>query len=195
MGKAKRKLMKGQPIGSRSASGRKRDRAPARVDPCLGIIRRKEELGVATNDTNTTEAFGRAYVSGLFGNGDRARDMLTAAERIHVQYWRVYLPMGYLADSLARFFPQDAKGSPLSPEQRVERERIMEDSLNDALALVRARGRDVAKAFEQLIIDPNPDQGPAWLDSIIWAHRHKKQASERDYAMLALAKEGLEALI
>jgi hypothetical protein len=46
MSRNKRKLMKGQPAGTRSLSGRKRDRTPLIVAPCMGVERRKALMGV-----------------------------------------------------------------------------------------------------------------------------------------------------
>lgn len=201
MGRSKGKLSKGQPIGSRSASGRKRDRAPLAVVPSPGVVRRRElyrlpanDVGEASNDrrsrrgrqeTDTCDALGRAYIAGLLGAGEKAERMLQAGRTIAAQYWRVY---GFTtADSLARFQPQQP-AMPIDPEK----EKIREDALNDALGLVRSRGRSVARAFEMLVLDINPDQGPPWLDQIVWAHRHAKRAREGDYGWLKLAVEGLE---
>lgn len=188
MAKNKRKLMKGQPTGTRSASGRIRDRAPKLVEPCMGVQRRKALHGVPANDTNTCDAIGRAYVAGLLsGSPDRALELMNAARKIAGQYWRV---LGFpTADSLARFQPQQP-WTPMDPKT----EKIREDAFNVALAMVSARGRDVRRAFDHLVIDPQPDSGPVWLDRIIYAHRQKGRAAEGDYAMLKLAIEGLEVL-
>jgi len=203
MGRKKGRLSRGQPLGARSASGRKRDRTPASILPSPGVVRRRElyrlpanDVGEADNDrtarrgkqeTDTCDALGRAYTAGLLGSGGKAQQMLLAGRKIAAQYWRVY---GFpTPDSLARFQPQQSC-TPMDPAK----ERIREDALNDALALVRARGRTIARAFEMLVIDINPDQGPLWLDQIVWAHRHGKRATEGDYGWLAAAIEGLEAV-
>jgi hypothetical protein len=204
MGRSKGKLSKGQPRGSRSASGRKRDRSPAAAVPCEGVQRRRELYRLPANDvgepdakdrqrrrgaleTDTCDALGRAYCAGLLGGGDQAQRRLLAGRKIASQYWRVY---GFSTpDSLARFQPQHGAG-PINPDQ----ERIREDTLNDGLSLARSRGRDVARAFDQLVVDLNPDQGPAWLDRIVYAHRCKKTAAEPDTNMLRLAIEGLDQI-
>lgn len=202
MGRPKGKLSKGQPRGARSASGRKRNRDAQHVDPCPGVIRKRLLAGLPANDvgeagndrrkrtdiTDACDALGRAFNAGLLGNDrDKAKRLLEAGRRIAWQYWRV---LGFATpDSLARFQPSQP-----SQPMDTERERILEAALNDALGLVGARGRDVRRAFDQLVIDPHPDHGPLFLDQIIWAHRHQKRATERDYAWLALAKEGLEAV-
>ena len=188
MGRPKGKLTKGQPRGSRTASGRKRDRAPARIEPNIGVTRRKELYRVPANDTNTCDAIGRAYIAGLLSpNAEHAKTLLNAGRKLAGQYWRV---LGFpTPDSLARFQPQ-APWTPMDPKV----EKIREDALNVALSMVGARGRDVRRAFDHLVIDPNPDYGPAWLDAIVFAHRTNNRATERDYAMLRLAIEGLEAI-
>ncbi len=188
MAKNKRKLMKGQPAGTRSASGRIRDRAPKLVEPCMGVQRRKALHGVPANDTNTCDAIGRAYVAGLLhGAPDRALELMNAGRKIATQYWRV---LGYTTqDSLARFQPSQPY-TPMDPAI----EKLREDAFNVALGMVDARGRDVRRAFDHLVIDPQPDSGPAWLDRVIYAERRGQRAAEGDYAMLRLAIEGLSAL-
>lgn len=188
MSRNKRKLMKGQPVGARSLSGRKRDRTPLIVAPCMGVERRKALMGVPANDTNTCDAIGRAYVAGLLhGAPDRALELMNAGRKIATQYWRV---LGFTTqDSLARFQPSQPS-TPMDPAL----EKLREDAFNVALSLVDARGRDVRRAFDHLVIDPQPDSGPPWLDRIIYAQRRGQRASEGDYAMLRLAVEGLSAL-
>lgn len=202
MGRKRGSFGKLQPRGARSASGRLRERKPVRVEPCDGVKRRHELYRIAANDvgdaadrhqrkgkmeTDTCDALGRAYNAGLLGTGQRAQDLLSAGRKIASQYWRVY---GFSTpDSLARFQPQRPSAR-LDPDK----EKIIEDALNDGLDLVRARGRDVRRAFEQLVIDLNPDCGPAWLDQVVYAHRTKRTAAERDMTMLRLAVEGLEAI-
>ncbi len=203
MGRAKGKLSKGQPRGARSASGRKRDRAPARQGPCEGIIRRRELYRVPSSDdgkteneqfyTDTCDALGRAYCAGLLGSGERAKDLLVAGRKIARQYWIVYVDGSVSSNALARFFPVEPR-KPMSEEDREQVDAIREQALSDALKLVRARGNDVRRYFDQLVIDVNPDSGPSWLDAIVWANRHRKTPAERDSNMLRLAMEGLEAV-
>jgi hypothetical protein len=206
MGK-KLKLRKGQPAGARSASGRKRERTVVAVGPCEGVKRRRDlyrlpvdQVGEAGNDrqnrrraeTDTCDAIGRAYCAGLLGTGDRANDMLMAGRRLAAQYWIAYgVPT---MDSLARFQPQDAKGEPRTQEQRDESDRIREQMLNDSLDTINKAGRAVRKYFDELVIDLNPDHGPAWLDRIVFAHRRGDRAREMDYAWLEMAKQGLGAI-
>jgi hypothetical protein len=204
MGRKKGKLSKGQPAGARSASGRLRNRQPQVLEPSIGVMRRRELHGLPAKhtgevsardrkeregkqETDTCDALGRAFCAGLLGNGRRAQDLLLAGRKVAAQYWRAY---GFLTpDSLARFQPQGPVAAP-DPE----RDRIREDALNDALGMVRARGHLVRRSFDQLVIDLNPDHGPAWLDSIVFAHRQGRRAAERDYHSLELAIEGLNEI-
>ena len=182
-----RKLRKGQPKGSRSASGRKRDRTVQRVEPCDGVLRKRSFYGAAANDTDYADAIGRAYSAGLLGNGEKAKDLLNAGRKVAWQYWAVFKPEYPTPDTLARFQPQSG-GAPVDPD----RERILEDALTDTLTMLNRYGRDVRRAFDKLVIDMNPDCGPAWLDRIITAQRAKQTAAEGDMNMLRLAVIGLE---
>ena len=190
MGKGRSyRIRKGQPHGNRSASGRKRDRTPERVQPCEGLLRKRAAYGFADNDGDYADAIGRAYIAGLLGTGDRAKDLVVAARKIAWQYWRIFRPEFGSPDSLARFQPQ-APGKHIDPAQ----ERILEDALNDSLDTIGKAGRQVRKAFDELVIDMQPDHGPAFLDRIIFAHRQHKTADARDMQMLEWAKEGLSLI-
>lgn len=207
MARTKGAIGKNQPKGSRTASGRLRTRPDARVEPCEGVQRRHDLYGVAANDTgdasqrlnrrdetDTCDPIGRAFNSGLL-HRDRARakELLNAGRRIHRQYWRhVVDPSHKHRDSLARFVPQ----SGASPFTDAEKDRVIEDALNDALALVKAQGHNIRYAFDQLVIDLHPDYGPEWLDRIVEAHKARppRRAREGDYYLLDLAIKGLEVI-
>lgn len=208
MARTKGAIGKNQPKGSRTASGRLRARPDARVEPCEGVQRRHDLYGIAANDTgdaeerkqrrrdetDTCDAIGRAFNAGLL-HRDRARakELLNAGRRIHRQYWRhIVDPSHKHRDSLARYMPE----SGASPFTDDEKDRIIEQALNDALALVKAEGHNVRFAFDQLVVDLNPDSGPVWIDRIVEAHRARppRRASEGDYFLLDLAIKGLEAI-
>jgi hypothetical protein len=210
MGRTKGKLSKGQPKGARSASGRKRDRAVANIGPCLGVARRRAEFGLPANDvgeaapdsakrgkqeTHTCDAIGRAYITGLLGSGQEAEDLLNAGRGMARRYWST-MGTTLTPDSLARFQPQDGAGDPMSQDERDERDRMREASLLANLDIIDRMGRmrDVRRAFDQLVIDPNPDHGPPWLDAIMAAHRAKAVGRDQDYRMLSLALDGLRAI-
>lgn len=183
------RIRKDQPHGNRSASGRKRDRTPERATACDGLMRKRAEYGFADNDADYADAIGRAHIAGLLGTGDRAKDMVVAARKIAWQYWRVFRPEFGTPDSLARFQPQAPTGRP-DPE----RERILEDAMNDSLDSIGKAGRNVRTAFDQLVIDMNPDHGPAWLDRVIFARRSGKSADNGDWQRLEWALEGLRVI-
>lgn len=192
MGSKKRKtyrIRKDQPHGNRSASGRKRDRTPERVTACDGLIRKRAAYGIADNDADYADAIGRAHIAGLLGSGDRAKDLVVAARKIAWQYWRVFRPEFGTPDSLARFQPQAPTGRP-DPE----RERILEDAMNDSLDSIGKAGRNVRTAFDQLVIDMNPDHGPAFLDRLIFARKTCRSPDPRDSQMMAWALEALNVI-
>lgn len=204
MGRSKGKLSKGQPKGSRSASGRKRDRTPVGVMPCEGVMRRRQLYGQPVAlvgavdakarqdrgtvvETDTCDALGRAFCAGLLGTGSRAQDRLNAGRRVAAAYWAAY---GFSTpDSLARFQPQQP-AQPADPD----RDQRREASLHRALDLINGSGREVRAAFDQLVIDPNPDAGPAWLDAIVLAHHAKTRAYPSAYQQMERALNGLDLI-
>lgn len=171
--------------GKREPNGQLQ-RVPKFDKGCEGVQRRRAlyaqspEDGGRYHDGNTFDAIGRAWSARLLGGN--ADEKLHAARTIAAQYWRIY---GFSTpDSLARFQPSLGGGVP-DPVK----DKIREDALKDALAIITGHGRDYRKAFDQLVIEMNPDQGPAWLDRIIF---HK--ADEGDHNMLRLAVKAIELL-
>ena len=167
-------------------------REPRYDKGCEGVQRRQalyartpEGDGDRFDAGNTFDAIGRAWSAHLLGrNADAKRD---AARLIAAQYWRVY---GFpTPDSLARYQPTNGGG-----ESDPLVEKIREDMLKDSLQTIQRYGRDVRRAFDQLVIDMNPDQGPAWLDRIIFARRQGRTPAEGDSNMLRLAIIGIELL-
>lgn len=206
MGRPKGKLSKGQPRGARSASGRKRDRTPQEAGPCEGVQRRRELYRLPANDvgepdakarearkgkqeTDTCDALGRAYCAGLLGSGRQAEDRLNAGRGLASSYWRSY---GFSTpDSLARFQPQQG-----SAKEDPARDQRREESLNRCLNLINSAGRHVRFAFDQLVVDPNPDIGPVWLDAIVAAHRSSppRPAPASALRQLEHALDGLDLI-
>lgn len=188
---------------AKSRAGRKRkvgERYPcgdlkvARDYGCDGVIRRRatyaklkspDNDNCKFDDSYTADAVGRAWSSDLLDrNPDRAREMMDGARKIAAQYWRVY---GFgTPDSLARFQPSGSVGvaDPI-------RDKIREDALNLALEAVGKKGRDVRKAFDELVVDMHPDFGPSWLDRIIMSRRGGPSADRADFDKLNLALTGL----
>jgi hypothetical protein len=187
MGRAGRKRKQ----GPRTKTGRlARSTAPDRG--CDGVIRRRamyasydtaeDGRSVMVDSGHTCDALGRAWSAGLIST--RQRD---SGRAIAAQYWRVY---GFdTPDSLARFQP----GQPIGIADPTK-DLIREQALNDMRDLIRREGRDIARAFDQLVIDINPDAGPSWLDLCIAAKRQGRAFPEPAGAMLMLAIRGLRIL-
>jgi len=92
-------------------------------------------------------------------------------------------------------FPREGPRHSETSEERASREEAREKALNKSLCLIEKRGRAVRSAFDQLVIDLNPDHGPDWLDRIIAAKRCGEQPRMGDARLLALAVEGLDAIL
>lgn len=177
MPKHKRKRARQQPDGTRSASGRKRDRSQAPITPCDGVIRRRATHAVTSEvtgadgkvrtkliETETCDAIGRAWTAGLLGDEPRATELRDMARKIAAAYWVAF---GFMTpDSLARFQPSQP-GSPVDDERAQRRENWLNGILDRIPRAERA-------AFDALVIDINPDAGPAWLDAVIYAKREGK---------------------
>jgi hypothetical protein len=172
-------------------------RTPQIDKGCDGVIRRRALFGIyaeasdgeaiLVDASQTFDALGRAWSAGLLGEPDRANRYRDSGRAIAAQYWRIY---GFLTpDSLARFQPISGGGI-----GDPEKEKAREDALNRALASVQSEGASVARAFSQLVVDMNPDHGPAWLDRILFAKRKGEEPSEADMAMLDRALTALSVV-
>lgn len=174
----KRKAVKREPNGRASRKGL------PRVIFDQGTDRAKEK--VAAYGTEGADAIGRAYVAGLLGeNADAIRD---TARNIFCAYWPT-LEVGSFRCTL-----NDARGASndnFDPERIKARERW----LNSVTAQVDKMGRATRKAFDELVIDPQPDHGPKWLDSLIWHKQHGKPIPARDSEMLFLAMSAMNRII
>lgn len=139
--------------GNRTASGqlsraqivKGNDRAEAK----------KERFG-----TNGSDAIGRAYERGLLGSGNDAKTMLDTAKAIYRAYWASYVN-GPIRCTLAD------KTSGAAVENDSERERRQEDWLIRMIKTANRGGLPSRKLFDELVIDPQPDHGPVWLDRIL----------------------------
>ena len=140
---------------------------------------------------NWADAIGRAFASGLLGEPDQAKPLLDYARAIHAAYWQAYAttPVGSCLSN--------AGASRLTGGDVVdfdaERIRRRERWLNETLRCVATMG--VRRQFDQLVIDVNPDHGPAWLDRLVWDKRTGRQtATPADHAALRAALDALEML-
>lgn len=112
------------------------------------------------------DAIGRAYRAGLLGEGNEAKALLDTARAIASAYWVAY-EQGRYQCALG-----DREHGNVAPINQAAVKR-REEWLTECIAVVNRMGRDVRRAFDQLVIDVNPDSGPAWLDATIW-HEHRK---------------------
>ncbi|ASK88473.1 hypothetical protein [Sphingorhabdus sp. SMR4y] len=167
----KRKKGKRTPSGQLSRAGKPRDRGSAAAEAKASLY-----------GTDGTDALGRAYRFNLISL--EARDTGRALGRA---YWPIF-GVGKMSCTLAG----QSSGGHIEDEEQALRN---EQWLNERLATVNALGSDVRKAFDELVIDINPDCGPAWLDRLIHAKRMDRDCSNRDLVKLAQAMTGLEILI
>lgn len=135
------------------------------------------------------DAIGRAFRSGLLGEGQEAKAMLDTARRISNAYWRAYATGSYQCPLADR-----THGSVVDLDH--ERIRRTEERLRDDLDFVRRMGWQVDRSFRQLVIDVHPDSGPAWLDRLCWASRQSLSVtdSDPDARSLRAALDALEQL-
>jgi hypothetical protein len=116
---------------------------------------------------NGCDAIGRAYTIGALGTGHIATDRLRIARQIFAWYWPSVGMPGYRCA-----LNQEPRGhSPeITPEQHQE-DLVTERKMNAKLADARKCGHEAYRAFDQLVIDVNPDCGPDWLDLLYmeWA--------------------------
>lgn len=134
-----------------------------------------------------SDAIGRAYRAGLLGEGSEAKAILDTARKISNAYWVAY-ETGRYQNPLA----DRTHGSTVNLDhERIKRREIW---LSECLSFVKHMGPQVRRAFDQLVIDVNPDSGPQWLEHLIWAKRHDKPSDMRCEQALRAALDALEQL-
>lgn len=140
---------------------------------------------------NWADAIGRAFAAGLLGEPDRAKPLLDHARAIHAAYWQAYTttPLG---SCLRNAGSSRTTGSDVI-DFDAERIKRREQWLNETLRIVATMG--VRRQFDQLVIDVNPDNGPAWLDRLLWDKRTgKNTSSESDHSAFRAAMDALVKL-
>lgn len=135
-----------------------------------------------------TDAIGRAYRSGLIGQGAEAKAVLDLARSLSRTYWRAF-ETGAIKSTLGGHTP----GQSVIPIDHAKVRR-QEQWLREVLAFVNTLGPNVRRAFDQLAIDPHPESGPAWLDRLIYAERTKADPLPADKATLRAALDALETI-
>jgi hypothetical protein len=134
------------------------------------------------------DAIGRAFRTGLLGEGSEAKALLDLARSLSNGYWIAYSTGSYQCAIGDR-----THGSVIDLDH--ERIKRRETWLSECLSYVRQMGHSVDRPFRQLVIDVNPDSGPAWLDRLCYAKRTREAARADDEATLRAALDALEALV
>lgn len=142
--------------GKRTKSGRLSEAIEARRDAGTD----QAQCRRAVFKGNGYDAIGRAFESGLLGwENDRpsgeAHIRLATARAIAAAYWPM-LSVGALRCTLGDNNGGGGNGDPA-------RERWLTDKLRKADSM----GQRSRRAFDELVIDPMPDEGPVWLDRLI----------------------------
>lgn len=171
------------------ARGRKRKAAPrtpsgqlsrASIGPDRGNTQAQAKHDRYGQDG--VDAIGRAYCSGLLGEGNEAKALLDTARNIANVYWQTYATGAYSCPLALKTH---------GPSVEVEHERIYrrQQWLNECLSQVGRMG--YRKPFFALVIDVNPDQGPQFLDAAILAAQQDRPCRAVDRAMLNCAIKAL----
>ena len=163
--------------GKRERNGRASRAGIARHDKGNPVTERKMELyGV-----NGSDAIGRAYEAGLLGDKGQAKPLLDTARAISRAYWAWYIN-GPIRCTLA----DRTSGAGIDGD--ADRERKQEQWLDRMLKIAGPMGFERRRAFDELVIDPQPDSGPSWLDSLLADRTNKAARKWLDLAMSVLCE-------
>lgn len=135
--------------------------------------------------TDCTDAIGRAFRAGLLG--DDGKQLVDTARAIARDYWRAF-ETGPITCAIG---PRTHGSIAVLDHERIKRR---EAQLTEAMDFVNRMGANVRRSFDQLVIDPNPDAGPVWLDSLIWARKQGHPAMKAHTDKLREALDALEQL-
>lgn len=160
--------------GRRTASGRLvRSETPESAKPSEWVKSRFDRFG-----SHYCWALGRAYASGLLGDGNEAKDRLDSAGKFVTLYQRYYGGAAYSC-------PLDqTPRSNYVGDYDAERQTAEKDWLDHALRKLDASGG--MPFFEQLITRLHVDAGPVWLDRLLDGPRHTADRMVLDAAIKAL---------
>ena len=136
--------------------------------------------------TDGNDAIGRAFRAGLLGDGSDAKALLDTARRIANAYWTAFSTGSYQCPLGDRSFGSIA-------DINHERVKRREQWLTECLRVVETMG--LRSQFDQLVINVNPDHGPAFLDRLIYARRVKRETFPTDERWLEQALEALSELV
>ena len=179
MARAGRKMKQGK----RTQSGRLSKEGRS----ALRIIKGNERAQAmqALYGTNGSDAIGRAFESGLLGAGAEAQSLLDTARSIAKAYWAAYVEHPPYCTLSVR------TGGGASDLELVKRR---EQWLNAQLKIIAGMGHMTRRMFDQLVIDPYPDCGPAWLDACIHGSRTRNPIPDVARASLNRALDALKAV-
>lgn len=134
------------------------------------------------------DAIGRAYRSGLLGEGSDAKALLDTARQISKAYWSAY-EVGPFASPIA-----DKTSGSIAPESP-ENARRREEWLNECLTTANRFKGSERRNFDQLVIEVNPDHGPGWLDRLCFTTRCASEPIDpADATSLSLALDILSEI-
>ena len=115
--------------------------------------------------TDGGDAIGRAFRSGLLGeDGQR---LMQTARSFHRAYWPMF-GVGAVGCTLG-----DRSGG--GGDGNLDRERWVVKTVTR----IDKMGRDHRRAFDELVLDFNPDYGPHWLDALIASDERIKDLRAR----------------
>lgn len=175
-------------------AGRKRKQGPrtptgrlSRSNPMPAFDRGTERTQAmqALYGPDGNDAIGRAFRAGLLGEGTEAKALLDTARRIANAYWTAYSTGTYKCPLGDR-----THGGMIDLDH--ERIKRREEWLRACLDTVHRMG--LRTQFDQLVIDVNPDNGPSWLDALIYANRTRADPDAMHQQRLTLAIKALTEL-
>lgn len=167
------------------ARGRKRKAGPR----CNGKSDRPSRAAIGPDRGNTqtqakhdrygqdgVDAIGRAYCSGLLGEGNEAKALLDTARALSHTYRQTFT-IGPITCAIAtRTY---GNGDP-----EYDRTALAQAAIKAKLTAIARKGWRAP--FYELVIEQHPDSGPQWVDRLI-----TKQARPADRARLAIAIEAI----
>jgi hypothetical protein len=119
-----------------------------------------------------SDALGRAWLAGLISEEER-----DIGRRFAILYWR-QLPQPSPVAAIYRALVPDAiddmqagSAGHETPEEIKERDLRLDRLLLSLIRGLDSFGHDYRRVFDQLVLDMNMDDGPAWLDRLIVAKR------------------------
>ena len=169
-------------------AGRKRKAGPRTASGRLIVLFDKGtdhvQAAKARYGDHYSSAIGRAFVSGLLGADDQAKDRLAMARKLVGHKHTVYGHKGYRC--ALDTSPRGGNLTLVPDAERDERVIAMAEWLNDADVYMSG----CASFVWQLVGEEWVDEGPPWLDRLL-----ARGGDVRDMMVLDAALQGLDRLI